>query len=151
VFYDRLPHYFMEFDALDKRSGEFLDTPRRHALLAGLPVVSVRVLHSGALPSAERLAALCGPSGFIALGHLERPRVICMERGLDVARALRETEPSVAMAGLYIKVEEDGVVQERYKYIRDSFLTTMLNAEGHWLDRPIIPNGLTDGVDLWTS
>jgi len=151
VFYDRLPHYFMEFDVLDKRSGEFLDTSRRQTLLAGLPIVSVRVLHSGVLPSAGRLAALCGPSHFIAPGHLERLRAILLARGLDTARALHETDPSVIMEGLYIKVEEDSVVRERYKYIRGSFLTTVLNAEGHWLDRPIIPNGLADGVDLWTS
>ncbi len=151
MFYDRLPHYFLEFDVLDKRGGEFLDTPRRQTLLAGLPIVSVRVLHRGALPSAERLAALCGPSHFITLGHLERLRAVCTERGLDTTRALREADPGVTMEGLYIKVEEDGVVRDRYKYIRGSFLTTVLNAEGHWLDRPIIPNGLADGVDLWAA
>ena len=31
VFYDQLPHYFMEFDILDKTTGEFLATPRREA------------------------------------------------------------------------------------------------------------------------
>jgi hypothetical protein len=55
------------------------------------------------------------------------------------------------MEGLYIKVEEDGIVQERYKYVRASFLTTILQSETHWLNRPIIPNQLRSGIDLFTS
>ena len=49
VFYDWLPHYFLEFDILDRETGAFLDTPSRRALLEGLPVVGVPVLHAGAL------------------------------------------------------------------------------------------------------
>nr|WP_225084726.1 RNA ligase family protein [Pectobacterium colocasium] len=44
VFYDRLPHYFHEFDIYDRRDGIFLSTARRHAMLAGSPVLSVPVL-----------------------------------------------------------------------------------------------------------
>jgi hypothetical protein len=32
--------------------------------------------------------------------------------------------------------------------VRAGFLTTVLNAGDHWLDRPIVPNGLLPGVDI---
>ena len=48
VFYDALPHYFLEFDILDREIGIFLDTPTRHAMLEKLSVVSVPVLGEGA-------------------------------------------------------------------------------------------------------
>src|SRR5262249_24713652 len=44
VYYDQLPHYFLEFDILDLQYNCFLSTPLRQELLAGLPVVSVPVL-----------------------------------------------------------------------------------------------------------
>ena len=53
------------------------------------------------------------------------------------------------MEGLYIKVEEQGQVVERYKFIRADFLTTMLDSGSHWLRRPIVPNQLGAGVDLF--
>lgn len=53
------------------------------------------------------------------------------------------------MEGLYIKVEDAGEVKERYKYVRSSFLTNILNSESHWLDRPIVPNVLKAGVDIF--
>jgi hypothetical protein len=52
---------------------------------------------------------------------------------------------------LYIKVEEEGTVVERYKYIRPAFLPAVFAAEGHWLSRPIIPNLLQDGADLFRT
>jgi hypothetical protein len=53
------------------------------------------------------------------------------------------------MEGLYIKAEEDGQVVGRYKFVRADFLAAVFAAEGHWLDRPIIPNLLRDDVDLF--
>lgn len=35
VYYDHLPHYFMEFDIYDRVEDVFLSTPRRHEMLAG--------------------------------------------------------------------------------------------------------------------
>src|SRR3954464_15727562 len=35
VFYDALPHYFCEFDVLDRETGKFLSTPARARLLDG--------------------------------------------------------------------------------------------------------------------
>ena len=44
VFYDRLPHYFMEFDIFDKENGRFFSTRRRQEFLKYMPFVqSVRV------------------------------------------------------------------------------------------------------------
>src|SRR5262249_38236617 len=43
VFYDALPHFFLEFDVFDRERGLFLSTPARRALLAELPITSVPV------------------------------------------------------------------------------------------------------------
>ena len=40
VFYDALPHYFIEFDVLDTDNDCFLSTKRRRELLSGLPIRS---------------------------------------------------------------------------------------------------------------
>jgi len=149
LFYNHLPHYFLEFDILDKETGDFLSTPRRREMLAGLPLAPVKVLHAGLLDSLESLASLVGPSAFIAPGHLEQLREVCATLNLDAGRAVAETDPSNIMEGLYIKVEEDGIVQARYKYVRPSFLTAVSQSGSHWLSRPIIPNQLAGGVDIF--
>ena len=38
------------------------------------------------------------------------------------------------------KVEEEGEVRARYKYVRADFLTAVLDSGTHWLRRPILPN-----------
>ena len=55
IAYDELPHYFLEFDILDRETGSFLSTDRRHALLAGSPVQSVPVLARSPVPVWEKL------------------------------------------------------------------------------------------------
>ncbi|MBX7223964.1 MAG: RNA ligase family protein [Blastocatellia bacterium] len=149
VFYDALPHYFLEFDMLDLETKQFLSTKRRRELLAGSPVVSVPVLFEGRLESHKRLAGLLGQSNYIREGHLERLQASCAALGLHPERALRETDPSVTMEGLYLKTEDDEQVTARYKYVRASFLQAVEAAEGHWLNRPIIPNQLRDEVELF--
>ena len=51
------------------------------------------------------------------------------------------------MEGLYIKVEENGQVVDRMKYVRYSFLQTVEESQTHWLDRPIIPNKLSKKIE----
>ncbi len=150
VFYDLLPHYFLEFDVLDTEHSEFLSTDRRADLLAGLPVVSVPVLFTGKITSIQMLLKLMGHSTFISDSHLENLAHACRELGLDETRALKETDPKPLMEGLYVKVETDGRVDARFKYVRDSFLQAVDEAEGHWLNRPIIPNLLNPDVDLYS-
>lgn len=151
VFYDYLPHYFLEYDLLDLENKQFLSTQRRNELLGELPLVSVPVLFSGKLNSYKQLTQLLTQSHYIQPGHLERFRQVCEERGLDLERSLSQTDSSSLMEGLYIKVEEEGIVKERYKYVRASFLTTIKESDGHWLNRPIIPNLLHPNVDLFQS
>jgi hypothetical protein len=150
VFYTDLPHYFMEFDILDKASDVFLSTVRRRALLRQLPfVVSVKVLHEGAVDTMQTLKALVGPSHFIRQDQKQRLAELCAERGLEFSRVLKETDTSGLMEGLYIKVEENGGVQERYKYVRGGFLQVVFDSESHWMDRPILPNALAPGCELF--
>jgi hypothetical protein len=133
----------LEFDILDTESNHFLDTPRRHALLTATPFVqSVPVLHTGIVPTYNDLVGKAGPSAFIAEDHLEQLRQQCARLGFDPDLTVRETDPTTLMEGLYIKVEGDGTVTERYKYVRAGFQQTVLDADSHWLDRPIVPNQL---------
>jgi hypothetical protein len=150
IFYTDLAHYFLEFDALDTTNGVFLSTPARRELLRSAPFVrSVRVLHEGVVASAEALTALIGPSAFITGSSAKRLRTAEGARGLDPKQALRESDLSGLMEGLYLKVEDDGAVVERYKYVRAGFLQTVFDSYSHWMDRPLIPNQLAPGVSLW--
>lgn len=147
IYYDALPHYFLEFDILDRRTGRFLDTPGRRVLTAGLPVCSVPVLAEGVFRSAEEILRHLGTSRFITEHSLEHLRETAVREGQDPDRILRETEARRDMEGLYIKVEEDGEVKERVKFVRASFLQVVEASQSHWLERPIIPNGLCRPVE----
>lgn len=140
VFYDNLPHYFMEYDILDLENSGFLSTEKRREMLAGLSIVSVPVLYAGNLKSVKQLQQMIQQSNFIQTGHLERLKQACVEMGLDFERARKETDNSNLMEGLYLKVEENGTVEERFKFVRADFLTVIQNSESHWLSRPIIRN-----------
>jgi hypothetical protein len=150
VFYTDLPHYFLEFDILDTVAGTFLSTSRRRELLSHMPfVASVRVLHEGTLPSAAALRDLIGPSAFIASDHIERLRAQCEKVGVDTERAVRETDNTGLMEGLYIKVEEHAEVVDRFKLVRRGFLQTVIDSESHWMDRPLVPNLLRASATLF--
>ncbi|MCC8103571.1 MAG: RNA ligase family protein [Clostridiales bacterium] len=143
IFYDLLPHYFMEFDIYDRREGVFLDTSARREITANLPIKSVPVLKSGAFSNKEDLLALLGVSNYISDSHIENLQTEADRQGLDVQKILNETDNSRLMEGLYIKVEEDGCVADRLKYVRTSFLQNIVQSETRWIDRPIVPNRLS--------
>ena len=148
VYYDRLPHYFMEFDIFDREKEIFLDTASRHAMLEGSPVVSVPVLAERAFSNKEELLNLLGHSLYISDDHIEHLRGTCERMGLDAERACRETDPQPLMEGLYLKVEEDGQVIDRLKYVRHSFYQAVERSESHWLNRAVIPNALRVPMDV---
>ncbi len=123
VFYDQLPHYFFEFDILDTHTDSFLSTAKRREMLAGGPVLSVPVLKEGAFNKLTDITKLVGPSLYKSDGGVSE--------------------------GLYLKWEEDGEVKGRYKWVRSGFIQTILDSGSHWKDRPLVPNQLAEGVDLW--
>ena len=147
VYYDLLPHYFMEFDVLDREAGKFLDTPSRHQLLSGLPICSVPVLATGKFKSTEDILKFLGDSNYVSNQHIEHLREDAERLGLDADRVCRETDLSKTMEGIYIKVEENGEVVDRMKYVRASFLQTVEESQSHWLDRPIVPNRITKKIE----
>ena len=143
IYYDLLPNYFMEFDILDRDTDRFLDTPSRRQLTEELAISSCRVLASGTFSDMNEILDYLGDSKYISTDHIEHLRENALRLGLDADRICRETDASRTMEGIYIKVEENGEVVDRMKYVRASFLQTVEESKSHWLDRPIVPNRIT--------
>ena len=148
IFYNNLPHYFLEYDVLDLATATFLDTNSRHNLLQNIDIESVTVLYSGKPNKYSELTSLVKKSNYIKIGHIEVLKSLCTSRKIDQQRTIEETDNTNLMEGLYIKLEKNDIVKQRYKYIREEFITKILNSSGHWLDRPIIANQLSASILL---
>ncbi len=153
MFYDQLPHYFLEFDILDTASGTFFSTARRREFLAQASFIfSVPVLYEGVTPRrAEPLTQLIGPSCYQSDGWRERLAAETQKRGFNLERVRQQTDFSGQMEGLYLKIETDGRVTERLKYVRWSFLQAVFDANAHVNDYPMLPNQLRDGTDIFAA
>jgi ATP-dependent RNA circularization protein (DNA/RNA ligase family) len=149
IFYDTLPHYFFEFDLLDSKTGDFLSTDRRHELLKDSPVVSVPILWRGLAQSVEHLQSLVTRARYKSGAWRDRLLAEAQLRRHDIELIQRQTDNSDLSEGLYIKVEAEGRAFERYKFVRASFLQSVSDSGSHWMDRPIIPNQLREGCDIW--
>ena len=145
-FYDKLPHYFMEFDIYDREKDLFLSTARRREMLAGLPVVSVAVLWEGRPQKLTEVTTLIGPSLFKSPEWRDRLVEAGAAAGVPAAQVLAETDRHDAMEGVYIKIEDEERVLERLKWVRGSFLSSLVESGSHWLDRPIVNNRLAEGA-----
>lgn len=158
LFYDALPHLFLEFDVIDfersRREGRsvFLSTPARRQLLAGLPVVPVHVLYEGvAPPRLGDLLALMNASGARSVdwrANLDRAAVAA---DADPGEVAAQTFLTDGMEGLYIKIEDGDQTVGRLKWVRTGFLQTITDAGSHWMTRPRVQNGLAAGVDIYAS
>jgi len=149
IFYDALPHYFFEFDLLDTETGEFLSTDRRRDLLKDTPVASAPVLWRGSARSVEHLQSLVTRSRYKTRTWRGRLLAEAQLRGRGLELTQRQTDDSDLSEGLYIKVEAEGRVVKRYKFVRASFLQAVSDSGSHWIDRPLIPNQLREGCDIW--
>jgi hypothetical protein len=130
IYYQKLPHYFFEFDIYDKQNHAFVSFDKRMAMLAGTGLKTVPVLHTGAI-SKEQLNELIGPSRFSS--QFENPNTGRTDR---------------LMEGLYLRTEDDGVVKTRAKYVRVEFVEK-LQASTHWQHQAMVPNLLGDDADIW--
>ncbi|MNR71362.1 hypothetical protein D3C71_19770 [compost metagenome] len=150
VFYDSLPHYFAEFDVLDKHTGVFLSTAARRELLADGPVLSVPVLYEG--PAPERLKDLWELVD-LSLGRTLAwrevfERIVRQER-LDLERAWKQCDKSNFAEGLYGKVEQGAECVERFKLVRADFVQAILDSDKHHAEQPFIPNQLHPAADIY--
>lgn len=152
VFYDALPHYFLEFDVFDLQKQCFLSTPARRELLKDLPIVSVPVLYEGVAPRhLKDLLALIGESTAKTSTWRTRLETVAKQTNQDPLRVLAETESSDLMEGLYLKIETPSETIGRLKWVRADFLQTIVDNDSHWHSRPIIPNQLRAGVDIFSE
>ena len=149
IYYDQLPHFFLEFDLLDTDTGEFLDIDHRHGMLSGSPVVSVPVLARGRSETLPPAAEMVTRARFKSPGWQQGLRAEIAARRLELEPVLAETDPSDLAEGIYVKAEADGKVVGRFKWLRPSFRTTVANSARSWLDRPLVPNALRPGVDIY--
>lgn len=154
-FYDALPHYLHEFDIWDSQEQIWLSTPRRHALLEGLPMVSVPVVGTEWPKSRKELESWVRPSLYRTKDWRENLAIQAERAGVDPEMALLESGASRPDAdlseGIYVKIEDSDQVLARFKYVRPGFLQTILESGTHWNDRPIVQNRLREGVDLFPA
>ncbi len=150
VFYNHLPHFFCEFDIYDRSDRVFLSTEARATLLGEAPVLAVPLLFAGiAPPKMEDLLALLGPS-LAKTAHWKRDFETGVRReGLDLAKCWAQADKSDLAEGLYIKVEEGGVVSARYKWVRSDFVQAILDSKIHHSQQPFVPNQLAPQVDIY--
>jgi hypothetical protein len=98
----------------------------------------------GEFLSTDRRRVLLADSPIVSVPVLAEGKITNLERHLGLSRC----SSSETMEGLYVKHEVDGRVTGRYKFVRPSFLQ-MVDSSDHWMDRPIDPNSLKEGVDLF--
>ena len=145
IYYDNLPSYFMEFDIFDKQTEVFLDTESRRIMLEGSCVCSVPVLAEGEFSSMEQVLSYLKNSLYKTENCHDNLVATLESLGLDVDSNLAQTDESNLMEGLYLKVEEDGIVADRMKFVRYGFVQTDTSSTTRWIDRTIIPNKLAEG------
>jgi hypothetical protein len=68
------------------QSVQLVKYPRTHHIQGSRfqPIVSVRVVLTGTISSAKRLARLVAPSQFIGAGHVEHLQALCEAQGIEL-------------------------------------------------------------------
>jgi hypothetical protein len=142
IFYDRLPHYLLESDMFDKRSGIFLSTAARNAMLTGHTayIKSVPVIASFKPTKLSQLTQLIGKPKYQSDNWREILWNKCDMYDWDLEKILKETDQSELMEGLYIKHEDERQILGRYKYVRYEFVNTIINSGSHVRERDPIHN-----------
>jgi hypothetical protein len=152
VYYNALPHYFHEFDVWDRVEQCFLSTRRRRELLSGSPVLSVPVLYEGEMPTDSKLLwkLVCPALAKTSSWKNDFEKEVRLQ-GLPLDLCWKQTDKDDRAEGLYVKIEDENAVLARFKLVRSNFTQTILDSGSHHQRRPIIPNGLVEGVDLYSE
>ncbi len=150
IYYDELPHYFMECDIFDRETGYFLDNSARKQLTSQMPICSVPVLAKGQFFSLEEVLKYLGYSTYITLKYVHVIAENVEKLGIPALTVCQHSDRTRQMKGIYIKVEEAGLVIDRLKFIRDSFIQNEEPDRANVNPLPqgiIIPNGLCVPID----
>ena len=143
IFYDQLPHFFLESDIFDKDQEIWLSTSARNNLLRGHNYINrVPVIAAFKPSSLGQLTNLVGKSKYQSETWKKALETKCHLSGAGLTKTLEETDSSGLMEGLYIKQEDDLQVVNRYKFIRYEFLQSILTSGTHLRDRVLLSNGL---------
>lgn len=151
VFYDQLSHYFHEFDIYDKQTKIFLSTEERRKKIGKAPIISVPVIWEGEAKSLKHLKNLIGVSLYKSVNWKNKLIEVAEMRNIDSDLVVSQTSTSDLAEGIYIKSETKEKTIGRYKYVRPDFLQSIQESETHWIDRPIVPNQLSESSDIFAD
>ncbi len=145
VWYDRLPHYFIATELVDRDSGHCLSTSRRLALLEGSPVLSAPVLYAGPMPTHPQwLEPLLRASLAASTDWRRAFEAVAIRESLPAALWQSRADRSGPAAGLIVKVEDDRQVLARYRLVQSA-------DEGPSPLPSLLPNALAGGADLFEA
>ena len=151
IYYDKLPHYFQEFDVYDTHTEQFLSTKARRNMLSRLPICSVPVLYEGTAPKRLKDVLQWIQSSLAKSAQWRQALDEEIKRThVNPERTWQETLQDEFSEGLYIKIEDDQHVLERLKWVRPDFLQSLQEQTTHWAERRVIHNQLVEGVDLFS-
>ena len=147
IFYDRLPHFFLESDIYDREREIWLSTMARQEFVKGQQYIQqVPTLASLKPSSLDQITGLLGKSTLVSKEWQKNLQLKCILSGANYDRTLEETDASGLMEGLYIKQENDKQVIGRYKYVRYDFLRQILGSGTHLRDRVPVSNIISGEV-----
>lgn len=142
IFYDQLPHYFLEFDIYDKEQTVFLSTELRRFITEPLGIHSVPVLYQGQINTIDQITNLVKKSLYKSDNWRENLRMAAEKAGLAPGQVLLQTDGTSMAEGVYIKIETEDETIGRAKYVRPDYISKLITDDAHWMNRPILPNGL---------
>jgi len=109
----------------------------------------VPVLHEGSIRTSGEIDAFVRASLYKSKEWRERLEEAAIASGSRADFVAKQTEDSDLAEGLYLKQEEDGRVIDRFKFVRSDFVQAIQASDSHWHDRPILPNQLRSGIDIF--
>lgn len=161
VFYDLLPHYFLEFDIYSIPDKEWYSTRTRNSfideyihgftkeylgdekhIIHSVPVLASGICENGQVQGKDILDYLT-TSHFISDQAYNLLKEMLEELDVPGKDVLLQLNKDRLMEGLYIKWEEDGIVKGRYKYVRPEFVNAITEQGIHWKKRMSIFNRLS--------
>lgn len=136
AFYDALPDWFIGYDVLDRQASRFLDVKARDAILRACGIEIAPRLWQGLFGKIP-FGALIGPSRF----KTPQWKKALMREALRAKASdpMGDTDDSLDLEGLYIRVETEGNLVGRVKLHRIGFEKVRSD---HWRERPLIRNAL---------